>query len=155
MALSDCRFEFPYFQGAVILFICVWAASPKFKLPLSKLCFNLNSRGWNVSGELNELPFPSESCSPMGTVFLSYCSPWALLVWYTWEPCEPSQQPSSYSSGIKSCSASSAFTLTRTIYRANILCENKRSPWKTLLFCPLWNISIVSVYQSYISSVQS
>lgn len=65
---NDCRFGFSHFQGAGILFTCLWAASQKPKMPLSKLCSNLNSRGWSVSGELSELPFPSESCSYMGTV---------------------------------------------------------------------------------------
>lgn len=57
-------------------------------------------------------------------------------VWHTWQPCEPSQQPLSYSTGINSCRASSTFTLTRTTYRANILCENNKPHGKPYFSAP-------------------
>lgn len=137
MVLADCRFGFTDFQGAGIPLTCLWAASPKPKLPLSKLCSKVQHR-------LQRLKWvgSSTSCLALRSLFLhGDCVSEVLCTLNFFFLCgiqgstvSPASSLPGYSTGINSCRASSAFTLTRTIYRANIYFVKTISPMENLTF---------------------
>lgn len=99
--------------------------------------YDLSSRGWGVSGELNEPPFPSEAFSLMRTAYLGCCAPWGFFVCgICGSTVSSASSLPGYSTGMNSCRTSSAFTLTGTIYGANILCENNKPHGKPYFSAP-------------------